>query len=270
MKLRLLAGATAITLAALTVGCATGGEEGADGTEGGVETLQVAVTVPPMSTLTEVAAEEIADGYEIEPVEVSDYVQPNVLLNNQEIDANFVQHEDFLEDYNEENGGNLVLVQPIYVVVVAFYSREYASIEELPDGASIVIPNDSSNGGRALQMLADVGLITLDPEVEQYTATQQDIIENPHDFEITEVGLPQLNTAYEEADMVFNVPSYARQMELRPYEDGLLVEDDTRFAVGLAVHKDDVDSPATQALIDAYTSDAVRAMLEEVEEPAAF
>ena len=266
MKLKIAASVTALALAALTAGCATGGESA----EGDVETLQIAATVPPMSTLTEVAAEQIADGYEIEIVEVNDYVQPNVLLNNQEIDGNFVQHADFLQDFNDANGGDLVLVQPVYVVVVAMYSREYASLDELPDGVSVVIPNDSSNAARALQMLADEGLITLDPEVEKYKATQLDIVENPRNLQFTEVGLPQLNTAYEEADLVYNIPSNARQIDLRPYEDGLIVDDDVQFAVGLAVHQDDVGSPATQALIDAYTSDAILEKLEELDEPAAF
>lgn len=268
MKLRLLAGLAALSLTAMTVGCASGGSD--EPAEGETQTLQIAATVPPMSSITEVAAEEIGDGYEIEMVEVSDYVQPNVLLNNKEIDGNFVQHADFLADFNEENGGNLVLVQPVYVVVVAFYSREYGSLDELPDGASVVIPNDSSNGGRALQMLADEGLITLDPDVERHEATLRDVIENPKDLQFTEVGLPQLNTAYDEADLVYNIPSNARQIDLRPYEDGLFVNDEELFAVGLAVHADDVDTPMTEALIEAYTSDVVREKLEELEEPAAF
>lgn len=266
MKLKLVTSVAAMALAALTAGCATGGEAG----DGGTQTLQIAATVPPMSTLTEVAAEEIGDGYEIEIVEVNDYVQPNVLLNNKEIDGNFVQHADFLQDFNDENGGSLVLVQPVYIVVVAFYSRDYSSVDELPDGASVVIPNDSSNAARALQMLADEGLITLDPEVEPYTATQLDITENPRNLQFTEVGLPQLNTAYDEADLVYNIPSGARQIDLRPYDDGLIVDDNEQFAVGLAVHEDDVDTPATQALIEAYTSDAIREKLEELDEPAAF
>src|SRR5690606_11517062 len=161
-------------------------------------------------------AEVIDDGYTIELVPVSDYVQPNVLLQNSEIDANLVQFVPFMEEFNEKNDANLVGAQPVYSTVVACDSKTLASLDDPPDGGSVVIPNDKANAARALQMLADNDIVTLDPAVERYAARVDDITENPRNLAITQVDLLQLNTAYDEADVVFNLPSFARQLDLTP------------------------------------------------------
>ena len=134
----------------------------------------------------------------------------------------------------------------------------------------MVIPNDKSNGARALQMLADEGLITLDPAVERFQARLTDVTENPRDLEITQVDLLQLNTAYDEADAVFNLPSFARQLGLTPEHDGLMVEQDPAFEVSLVSRSDNADAPEIAALVRAITSDHVREVLEGLGVPAAF
>jgi D-methionine transport system substrate-binding protein len=232
--------------------------------------IRVAATVTPMTDAVEAAAEVIEDGYEVELVPVSDYVQPNVLVQNGEIEANLVQFESFMEEFNERNDADLVVVQPVYATVVAFYSRTLGSLDELPDGGSVVIPNDRANAGRALQMLADEGIITLDPAIERYGATVGDIVDNPRGLEITEVDLLQLNTAYDEADAVYDLPSFARQIGLTPQDDGLVVEQDERFEVSLVTRMDNADAPAIAALQEALTSDHVREVLEGLGVPPAF
>lgn len=264
---RTLAAVTAAALALVATGCASGGEDTADD---GTVTIQIAATVTPMTDVVQAAAEVIEDGYEIELVEVSDYVQPNILVQNKEIDGNFVQHEAFMEEYNDANDADLVMVQPVYFVIAAFYSRELSSLTELEQGDSVVIANDRANRGRALQLLADEGVLELDPEVARYEANMDDIVANPLDLSITEVDLAQLNTAYEEADAVFNLPSFARHIGLTPEDDGIAIESDERFALGYVVHADNLDSDTTDAVQRALTTDHVRDVLEELEVPAAF
>ncbi|WP_437582243.1 MetQ/NlpA family ABC transporter substrate-binding protein [Paramicrobacterium sp. CJ85] len=266
MKLRSIAACAAASLVLLATGCSASSADGADD----VVTIKVAATVTPMSDAVEAAAEVIEDGYRVELVPVSDYVQPNVLLQNREIDANLVQFPPFMEEFNDKNGADLVAVQPVYKTVVAFYSKTLGSLEELEDGASVVIPNDKANAGRALQMLADEGLITLDSEAERFNAKVDDITENPRDLAITQVDLLQLNTAYDEADAVFNLPSFARQLGLTPEDDGLAVEQDEQFEVTLAAVPENADSPEIKALVAALTSDHVRDTLTDLGVPPAF
>lgn len=264
--IRTAAAALAAAAALLASGCAATGGAGAPETV----TIRVAATVTPMTDAVEAAAEVIEEGYEVELVPVSDYVQPNVLVQNDEIDANLVQFESFMEEFNERNGADLVVVQPVYATVVAFYSRTLGSLDELPEGGSVVIANDKANAARALQLLADSGLITLDPAVERYAARVSDIVENPRDLRISEVDLLQLNTAYDEADAVYNLPSFARQIGLTPQEDGLVVEQDERFEVALVTRAGNADAPGIAALQRALTSDHVREVLEGLGVPPAF
>jgi D-methionine transport system substrate-binding protein len=175
-----------------------------------------------------------------------------------------------MEDFNEKNDATLVTVQPVYSTVVAFYSKNLSSLKELPDNGSVVIPNDKSNAARALQMLADNDIITLDPSVERFASTVDDITQNPLQLKITQVDLLQLNTAYDEADAVFNLPSFARLLDLTPEENGLAVEDDPQFAVTLVSREDNADSPEIAALKKALTSSYVRKTLEGLGVPPAF
>jgi D-methionine transport system substrate-binding protein len=266
MKLRLVVALATASLVLLTTGCAQAGNAAAPGTV----TIKVAATVTPMTDAVEAAAEVIGHGYKIQLVPVSDYVQPNVLLQHGEIDANLVQFPGFMEEFNKKNNATLVAVQPIYSTVVAFYSKTLSSLEKLPDGGSVVIPNDKSNAARALQMLADAHIITLDPSLKRFTATVDDIADNPRHLKITQVDLLQLNTAYDEADAVFNLPSFARQLHLTPEKNGLAVEQDPQFAVTLVSRKDNAKSPQIAALMKALTSDHVRETLESLGVPPAF
>lgn len=251
--------AASLAAVALTLsGCGTGGD-------GGSTTLQVAAATPPMTDIVEAAADAIGDGYEIEMVEVADYVQPNAMLEAGEIDANFVQHEPFMEEFNEGNDASLVSVQPVYLTAVAFYSKDLESIDDLPDGGHVTLPADSSNLGRALQMLAEAGIVTLDPDAERFEAGLDDITDNPRDLEFVQVELLQANAAYEESDAVFNLPAFAGQIDLSPFEDGLTLEEDEHFAVTLVSREDNQDSPEVAALAEAFTSEQVQAVLDEYE-----
>src|SRR5690625_256512 len=144
------------------------GESGGDG-EG--VTLEVAATQSPMTDVVEAAGEAVQAGYEIELVEVSDYVTANVIVNDGDIDANFSQHVPYMETFNEGNDGTLVGVQPVYNFVIAFYSNTIDDIADLPEGGTVAIPDPASNVGRARKLLADDAMLTLNEAVAPHAAT---------------------------------------------------------------------------------------------------
>ncbi|KAA9086818.1 MetQ/NlpA family ABC transporter substrate-binding protein [Microbacterium radiodurans] len=263
-RARIAAAVTATATAlVLLAGCATGGaggtDDGADPAE--TVTLRVGAVTSPATDIVDAAGDAIADGYEIELVEVSDYVTINNMLAAGDIDANFSQHEPYMTEFNEKNGASLEAVQPIYNFVIAFYSKTLSDIDELPTGATVAIPNDSSNTARALKLLSDAGVIDLAAGVDPYAATLDDVTGNPKDLQFLSLQINQLNTAYDEADLVFQWPSHIAALGLTPQDDGLLTELDDRFALQLVVPAADADSAATRALVDAFTSDDVREVI---------
>ncbi|ALJ20674.1 D-methionine-binding lipoprotein MetQ [Microbacterium sp. No. 7] len=262
---RLRAAGTVLAAALLFTACAsaTPAETPAtDAAEAAPVTLRVAAVTSPMTDIVEAAGEAIDPAYEIELVEVSDYVTVNRMLADGDIDANFAQHTPFMEEFNAKNGADLHAVQPVYNFVIAFYSKTIDDIADLPDGGRVAIPDDASNTGRALKLLASEGLIELDPAVDPYAATVDDIAQNPKSLQFQQVSIMQLNTAYDEADLVFQWPSHIAALGLNPYDDGLITELDDRFALQLVVPGDRVDDPSTAALAAAFGSDEVRAIIE--------
>lgn len=262
--LRPLTAVVAIAAAAALAGCAGGSAPAPTGSDAPAETitLKVGAVTSPMTDIVEAAATEIEAPYKIEPVVVSDYVTINKMLGAGDLDATFSQHVPYMTEYNEKNGTDFVAVQPIYNFTIAFYSKTLKDIKDLPDGAKVAIPNDSSNAARALKMLDEAGIITLNPDVDPYKATLADITENPKNLQFMEVAIAQLNTAYEEADLVFQWPSHIAALGLTPEKDGLLTELDDHFTLQLDVRAEDEDKPSTAALKKAFTSDAVRKIIE--------
>ena len=259
-------------LALVLAGCSTNDdseEETAENTEGPEEeqVIQIASHLEPMTDVVEIAGDNIEEPYEIELVEVSDNIQYNEALLNEEVEANFAQHEPFMERFNEERDGNLVAMQPIYDAIVGFYSPVYDSIEDIEDGAEVAIPSDSSNEARALLTLEQHDLITLDPEAG-YFATVDDIQENPYNFEFTHIDLLNLTGAYEDGtELVFNLPTYIASIDLTP-DDAVFLEEDVEntFAISLVAREDNQDSEAMQAVQEAMTSQEVYDFLSDLEE----
>lgn len=252
--------------------CGNGAEEGAseDGSTGEETptTLTVASHLPPMTDIVEIAGEVIEEPYTIELEEVTDNVQYNDAVQYKEAYASFAQHEPFMEEYNEANDGNLVALQTIYDPIVGFYSPVYNSIDEIEDGAEVAIPSDKSNETRALLTLAEHDLIEVDQNVDPIDVTLEDVTENPYNFEFTSVDLLNLTSAYEDGvELVFNLPTYIANIGLTP-DDALFLEspENTLFALTVVVHEDNADNEATEALIDAFTSQEVYDYLTELSE----
>lgn len=227
-------------------------------------TLKVASLIPPMTDMLELVKPTLAEqGVELEIVVLGDNVQPNTALAAEEVDANFFQHVPYMEEFNRSNDANLVPITPIYFANYGVYSKEFGSIEELPEGSTVTIANDVSNIDRSLSLLAQHGVITLGEKKDNYF-TQADITENPKNLVFEEVDLLMLARTYDDADAVVMTPAYAAPLGLTPKSDALLTEGtENDFAITLVAREDNKDDEAIQKLAEALTSDAVREFLEE-------
>lgn len=255
--------AAATSTALLLASCGAGSADSAAEDD---QVIRVASHMPPMTDVVELAAEVAAeDGWDVELVRVNDNVQYNRLLVDGEVDANFAQHEPYMETFNEENDADLTAIAPIYDAKVGFYSRDYDDVSAIPDGAKVALPNDISNEGRALAILDEQGLITLREGVG-FEGRLSDVEENPHDFEWVQVDLLNLSSAYEEDDvaLVYNYPTYISKVGLTP-EDALFLEEtvDQRFSISLVARAEDEESEKIQALREAMTGEEVRDFLTE-------
>lgn len=228
--------------------------------------IKVASQTTPMTDVVEVAAKEAEkDGWKIELIQVNDNIQYNELLKNKEVDANFAQHEPYMKKFNQEKKAELVAIQKIYNAKVGFYSKDYKKIEDIPDGAKVAIPNDISNEGRALAILAEEGLITLKEGVG-FEGTLKDIEKNDKNLEFVSIDLLNLAEAYNEKDvaLVYNYPTYIAKIGLKP-TDALFLEKtvDERFAISLVAREDNKESESIKELKKVMTSDSVKQFLEK-------
>lgn len=225
--------------------------------------IQVASLIPPMTDMLEIVKPLLEkDGINMEIVILGDNVQPNDALANKEVDANFFQHPPYMEQFNEANDSNLVVAQHVYHAILGAYSNKYENIEELPEGAEVAVPNDSSNLARALQLLEKGGLITL-AEGVGLEATQKDIVENPKNIKILEVDLLMLARSIDDVDLVTMLPAYAEPLGLTPVNDSLIDEGESAFPISLVAREDNIDSEAIQKLAEHLSGPEVRAFLEE-------
>ncbi len=232
--------------------------------------IRVAASPTPHAEILAVAAEILAqEGYELEIVEYDDYVQPNLVVDSGELDANYFQHSPYLESFNAENGTQIVSVGLIHYEPFGIYAGKTASLEELPDGAEIIIPNDGSNETRALLLLQQEGLIKLADGIDASSnATVYDIAENPKNLVITEMDAAQLARSLPDVDLAVINGNFALAAGLNAAEDALAVEDASgdaaqTYANLLGVKAGRENDPAIQALLRALQSDRVRDFINE-------
>lgn len=227
-------------------------------------TLKIASLIPPMTEILDVVKPKLAEeGIHLDVVVLSDNVQPNSALAANEVDANFFQHKPYMEEFNRNNGSELVPVQEIYFANYGVYAKNFNAIDDLPEGSVIAIANDVSNIDRSLALLAQHKVITLQEKTGPYY-TKADVINNPKNYKFEEVDLLMLARMYDDADAVVMTPAYASPLGLTPKSDALLTEgSDNDFAITLVARKDNADSAAIQKLAEAMTSDEVRNFLEE-------
>ena len=245
---------------------AEGNTNGAEaGTESSGEvTLKVGASPVPHAKLLEVVKPMLKEqGVNLEIIEFNDYVQPNTQLYEKQIDANFFQHMPYLEQFNKDKGYDLVSVAGIHIEPFGAYSKKITKIEELKEGAKVVIPNDPSNGGRALALMAENGLLKLKDGVG-VNGTVADITENPKKLDIREVEAATLPRVLGEVDLALINTNYALEADLVPTKDALFIEgSDSPYVNILVARPDNKDSEAMQKLAAALRSPEVKKFIED-------
>ena len=226
-------------------------------------TLKVAASPTPHAEILEQVKPILAEqGIDLVITEYGDYIVPNTAVDEGDEDANYFQHTPYLEQFNAENGTDLVSVGKIHYEPMGIYAGKTASLEELPDGATIAVPNDATNEARALQLLAAQGLIEIDPEAG-LNATPNDITSNPKNLEFTELDAAMIPNTIEEFDLNVINSNYALQAGLNPAEDALASEDASSdaaqtYANIVAVKAGHENDPAIVALVDALHSEEIQ------------
>lgn len=227
------------------------------------KTIKVAAASYPMNEIVKIAAKDLeSQGYKVEITTLTDYVTANIGLKNGDFDANFHQHEPFMEVFNTRNNANLVKIVAVYDVRVGFYSKKYKNKTSIPKGAKIAIPNDPTNQDRALRILSKEGLITLKNKTGLYNLS--DIATNKNEYNFLAVAIPSLVQAYQEVDLAFNWPAHIIKIGVK-VDDALFLEKGTngRYAVMLASREDNKNSKKIKDLAKAITSEKVRKFLKD-------
>ena len=231
-------------------------------------TLTVGATPNPHAEiLAQVKDDLAAEGIDLVVKEYSDYVVPNTAVEEGDLDANYFQHTPYMEKFNEENGTHLVSVGKIHYEPMGIYPGLTKTLEELPDGATIAVPNDATNEARALQLLAAQGLIEL-KEDAGLNATPNDITSNPKNLQFKELEAAMLPQTASEVDLSVINSNFAMEGGMNPATDSLASEDaDSEaaqtFANIIAVKEGHENDPAIQALVKALQSDKVKEYIEK-------
>ena len=226
-------------------------------------TLKVAASPTPHAEILNAAKDILAEqGIDLEVIEFTEYVQPNLVTESGEVDANYFQHKPYLDGFNVEQGTHLVSVGPVHYEPLGIYPGKSSDLENIADGATIAIPSDTTNEARALQLLAAQGLITV-RDGAGLTATVNDITDNPHNLQIKEIEAAQLPRTVQDVDFAVINGNYALAAGFSVKNDALATEDASSeaaqtYANILAVKEGRENDPAIQALYAALTSDKVK------------
>ena len=227
--------------------------------------LKIGATVGPHAQVVEAVAKEAAkQGLNVQIVEFTDFVTPDAALADGSLDLNSYQHQPFLSNFNNNNGTNLVSIGKSILMRMGIYSNKYSSLTDLPDNALVAIPNDPTNGGRGLLLLADSKLITLKPDVG-YKATISDIVENPKNLKFIEIEAAQLPRSLDDVDVATITMNYVMSAGLDPKKQGIYLEPkDAPLAVMvIAAREEDKDNAAYKKFVDIYQSKAIQDFLQE-------
>ncbi|MEG0027322.1 MAG: MetQ/NlpA family ABC transporter substrate-binding protein [Raoultibacter sp.] len=229
---------------------------------GGDKTIKVGASPSPHAEiLAQVKSDLSAQGYTLEIVEYSDYIQPNVALNDGELDANYFQTASYLEEYNAENKTDLVVASNVHFEPMRLYAGKTASVADLKDGAQIAVPSDTNNEARALLLLQDQGIIKLKSGVG-LKAAANDIIENPKNVKIVEAEAAALPRTLEDVDLAVINGNYALSAGLDS-KLAIAGESETSEVANIypnviAIRAADADSEKTKALVAAVQSATVK------------
>lgn len=269
MKKRFLSGLT-LALVLVLAACgndSAGNDVAGSGDNGQTEkrvTLRVGASPVPHAEILEKVKPILAEeGVDLEITIFNDYVQPNVQLSQKQLDANFFQHKPYLDNENKTRGLNLVALNNVHIEPIGAYSNTIKSADELKEGAKIAIPNDATNGGRALMLLDKNGIIKL-KDSTNVESKISDIAENPKNVKIVELDAAMLPRQLSEVDLAVINVNYALEADLNPLEDALFIEDkESPYANLLVAREDNQNDEAVQKLNAALNSDEVKTFIEE-------
>jgi D-methionine transport system substrate-binding protein len=228
------------------------------------DTLTIAATAIPHAEVLEFIKPKLAaQGLKLEIKVFNDYVQPNTQVAEKRIDVNYFQTLPYLEDFNRQKGTALIPLLGVHVEPIGAYSAKWKTIGEVPNGATVAIPNDGSTEGRSLILLAKNGVISLkDPN--NALSTVKDITSNPKNLKFKELEAPALPRVLNQVDLAVINTNYALDAKLNPAKDALVIEDKTspyvNYLVGRADNKDD---PRVKKLEAALTTPEVKAFIEQ-------
>lgn len=242
-------------------GCNKKGDSGADKT-----TIKIGVIAGPetelMEKIKEIAQKE--QGLDLQIVQFSDYMTPNIALNDKSIDANSFQHEPYLNEMVKSRGFKLVCVGKTFIYPLAAYSKKIKMVQDLKRGSKIAIPNDPTNGGRALLLLQRQGLVSLKDPTSLLPQTR-DIIKNPLDLVIVELEAAQLPRALDDVDLAIINTTFAGALGLNPAKDGLFMEgSDSQYVNIIAVRAEDKDALWVKKLIKSVHSEQAQAAAQAI------
>ena len=263
MKKRILLSLILATLLVVTACGNNGGQQTVGGSEGTTEKVVIGVSPTPHGEIIEALEEDFkAAGIEIEAVNFDDYVQPNLALDDGDLDMNYFQHTPYLNNFNKEHNLNLVVIGQVHVEPLALYSDKYDSIEELPEGAEILIPDDSTNGARALLLLESEGLIELKDPTD-LSATEVDIISNPKNLKFTALDAANIGRTYTDVDGGIINANFAIDVGLNPTKDSILIEgEQTPYPNVVVVKAEDKDNETYLKVVEILNSDKAREFIE--------
>lgn len=228
------------------------------------QTLQIAATPVPHAEILEFLKPALAkQGVTLEVKVFTDYVQPNIQVAEGRLDANFFQHQPYLDEFNKSKGTKLVSVAGVHIEPFGAYSSKIKNLSELKEGAQVAIPNDATNGGRALLLLQTAGVLTLKPEAG-ITATARDIAENPKKLRIRELEAATLPRVLNQVDMALINTNYALEASLNPMQDALVIEGaDSPYVNILVTRADNQHADAIKKLVSALKTEEVKKFILE-------
>ncbi|MEV4469551.1 MetQ/NlpA family ABC transporter substrate-binding protein [Nonomuraea sp. NPDC049419] len=223
MKIHRFVGAVALALS--LAACGTSQSATNDTAESADTVLKVGVNPVPHAEILNFVKDNLAPaaGLKLEVVEFTDYVQPNVQLEEGKLTANYFQHRPYLDDFNKSKGTNLTFVAGVHLEPLGLYSKKITDVSALASGATVALPNDATNLGRALKLLADNGVITL-KEGAGTAATERDVAQNPKNLQFKPLEAAQLPRSLEDVDAAVINGNYALEAGLKPASDALVLE----------------------------------------------
>ncbi|MFZ5969349.1 MAG: MetQ/NlpA family ABC transporter substrate-binding protein [Bacillota bacterium] len=227
-------------------------------------TLKVGATPVPHAEILQFIQPKLEEqGIKLEIVEFTDYVNPNLALSTKELDANFFQHVPYMEAFAREHKIEMISAGTVHVEPLGLYSKKIKSVDELSDGATITIPNDPTNEGRALILLDANGIIKLSADAG-LEATEKDIVENPKNLVFKPIDAAQLPRTLEDVDASIINTNYALEGQLNPKEDALIIEgSESPYANIVTIRPEDKDNANIQKLIEVLQSEDVRKFIDE-------